>query len=184
MEAAAAKRPRGRPSVAPPELRDLYRTLYPALGERSRAERYYVQAAVLALGVLPDSHGGTAADRERFRPLADFTASRGGRPAIKWTVLAELGRLLAAGRPADEVRALAADVAAALCREPRLPAKAAVRRLRAHRLQRPAPAGDAAGLFDALVTAFERYTAEHPTLSAEARRRAVANATVMLRALI
>jgi hypothetical protein len=180
MEAAAAKRPRGRPSVAPPELRDLYRTLYPALGERSRAERYYVQTAILALGVLPDPDGGTAADRERFRPLADFSALRGGRPSIKWTVLAELGRLLVAGRPAEQVR----DLAAALCREPPVPAKVAVRRLRALRLERPVPAGNIGGLVDALVAAFERYTAEHPTLSAEAQRRAVANAAVVLRALI
>jgi hypothetical protein len=160
---AASKKPRGRPRIIPAEEMRRNRSMFPDLkSDRQHQNRSYANQAMNILGLTWDE------------PPLDLTwlcdrpaIMAGTSNTIKWSILAELGRLAAAGFADADIVA----VARVIC-EQRPTVKEAAAMVRRYRLQKPT-AGSGKALFDRLIKCFNSYCAEHPDIpTADLRRTA------------
>lgn len=135
-EAASEKPPRGRPRLMRGEYLQTSRAMWPELGtERALQDRHFALGAINALGGVVD---------ERLTRWPYFFP---GRERFRWSLLAELGRLLDSETIIEAATVLNAE---------RPNVKDAVRRLRAFRTGRK-PTGDAKALQKILTSAIATY---------------------------
>jgi hypothetical protein len=157
-EAASDKRRRGRPRLLTGDWARTVIWLYPDIRtDRGRQNVTYATEALKRLGLSPEDHPPQG--YEHLRWLADWPASNAGRrSAVKWSILAELGRL--AMRASDEAVFLAAD---RVCKQ-QLSTKEGTAVVRRFRLQRGAPPSTET-LLDRLIGCVCLYGVEHPEAS-------------------
>jgi hypothetical protein len=125
--------------------------------------QYYAHEAITGLGLLGiryPEHGTLPQGYEHVQWLADWDAAdKGKRGGVKYSILAELGRLL---QVADHDFVLrTADCVS----KGKLRTKEAVTYLRQLRRNGTAPPPDGAVLLDRLAQCVDQYRSEHPGMS-------------------
>jgi hypothetical protein len=151
-EAASEKRQRGRPRAFGPRLLQFGVLFDTAKTERGRQNRLYALSGLSALSL----ESGEQAAGVRYRWLADEQSARQGKKsAIKWGILAELGRL---AQVVDDATVL--SVADQICaRQPTV--KEGIALIRWVRLPRSSPP-DGKDLAQRLAGVIDEYRRTHP----------------------
>jgi hypothetical protein len=159
-EAASEKKRRGRPRMLSAfQETHLKHVMNNLTTDRSRQNFTYAGDAFNVLGVGPG--GRPRQGYENLRWLADWDAvARGARGKVRWSILAELGRLTRVA-PDDVVY----QVADQICGEKPC-TKDAVAFIRRVRLGRSAPTVDGA-LVDRLAGCLDAYWNAHPDISTD-----------------
>jgi hypothetical protein len=149
---AAPKKQRGRPRVISVEEMRRNRREFPDLkSDRQHQNRTYAYWAMGELGLLGQQPSA------EFAWLCDpLTIAAGTSNTIKWSLLTELGRLVAAGVSNDVVSTIATQ----LC-EQRPTVKNGAAMIRRFRLGKPA-AGSGRVLLTRLLGCFDAWRTEYP----------------------